>query len=116
MKPKTNAIPATPQIRVAIYTRQSVATDLEFGSIDAQREAVEAYVASQRGEGWMALPDHYDDRGFSGGNAESKDDSHTDKIDVLSWSRGMSQSGSFQVGGGSGSGKVDVQAILNFAE
>ncbi len=60
----------TPQVRVGIYTRQSVASDLEFGSIDAQREAVEAYVASQRGEGWVALPDRYDDHGFSGGNTE----------------------------------------------
>jgi site-specific DNA recombinase len=62
--------PATPTTRVAIYTRQSVASDLEFGSIDAQREAVEAYVASQRGEGWVALPDRYDDHGFSGGNTD----------------------------------------------
>ena len=38
MKPKSNDIPATAQIRVAIYTRQSIATDLEYGSIDAQRE------------------------------------------------------------------------------
>jgi site-specific DNA recombinase len=60
----------TPQTRVAIYTRQSVASDLEFGSIDAQREAVEAYIASQRGEGWVALPDRYDDHGFTGGNTD----------------------------------------------
>ncbi len=59
-----------PESRVGIYCRQSVASDLEFGSIDAQREAVEAYVASQRGEGWVALPDRYDDHGFSGGNTE----------------------------------------------
>jgi len=59
-----------PTTRVAVYTRQSVASDLEFGSIEAQREAVEAFVASQRGEGWVALPDRYDDHGFSGGNTE----------------------------------------------
>ena len=70
MKAKSKSIPATAQIRVAIYTRQSVATDLEFGSIDAQREGNEAYVLSQRGEGWMALPDRYDDHGFSGGNTD----------------------------------------------
>ena len=70
MNPKSNDIPATSQIRVAIYTRQSVATDLEYGSIDAQREGIEAYVSSQRGEGWMALPDRYDDHGFSGGNTD----------------------------------------------
>ena len=58
------------QIRVAVYTRQSVASDLEFGSIDAQREAVEAYVQSQRAEGWVALPTRYDDHGFSGGNVD----------------------------------------------
>jgi site-specific DNA recombinase len=61
---------ATSQTRVAIYTRQSVAREAEFGSIEAQREAVEAYVTSQRGEGWVALPDHYDDHGFSGGTTE----------------------------------------------
>jgi len=60
--------PAT--VRVGVYCRQSVADDLEFGSIDAQREAVEAFVASQRGEGWVALPERYDDGGFSGANTE----------------------------------------------
>src|SRR6185436_15344473 len=42
----------------------------EFNSLDAQREACEAYVASQRAEGWMLLSDRYDDGGFSGGNLE----------------------------------------------
>lgn len=70
MKRTTSPTASAPQMRVAIYNRQSVATDLEFGSIDAQREAVEAYVQSQRGEGWVALPDRYDDQGFSGGNTE----------------------------------------------
>ncbi len=70
MKAKSKSIPATAQIRVAVYTRQSVATNLEFGSIQAQREAIEAYITSQRSEGWVALPDHYDDHGFSGGNVE----------------------------------------------
>jgi site-specific DNA recombinase len=68
---KTTAKPTTaPRLRVAIYTRQSVATDLEFGSIQAQREAVEAYIAGQRGNGWVALAERYDDHGFSGGNIE----------------------------------------------
>ena len=58
------------QLRVAIYCRQSVASDLEFGSIQAQREAVAAYVLSQRGEGWVALPTRYEDHGFSGGTVE----------------------------------------------
>ncbi len=61
-----------PQCRCAIYTRKSSEEGLkqEFNSLDAQREAAEAYVASQRNEGWSALPDRYDDGGFSGGNME----------------------------------------------
>ena len=57
-------------VRVAIYTRQSVADDLEFNSLEAQRQAVEAYTESQRSEGWVALPECYDDSGFSGGNTD----------------------------------------------
>ena len=59
-------------VRVAIYTRKSVTAgfEQEFNSLDAQREAVEAYVASQRGLGWAALPQPYDDNGFSGSNVE----------------------------------------------
>ena len=52
-------------VRCAIYTRQSVADDKEFGSIKAQREAVELYVKSQ--PGWQALPECYSDPGYSGG-------------------------------------------------
>ena len=48
---------------------------------------------------------------IEGIDGESKDDAHTDEIDVLAWSWGLSQSGSFHVGGGGGSGKVDVQDI-----
>lgn len=60
------------QIRCAIYTRKSSEEGLEqdFNSLDAQREACTAYVASQRHEGWQALAEHYDDGGFSGGNTE----------------------------------------------
>ena len=43
---------------------------MEFNSLDAQREACEAYVASQKREGWLLVPDHYDDGGFSGGTLE----------------------------------------------
>jgi DNA invertase Pin-like site-specific DNA recombinase len=59
-------------IRCAIYTRKSSEEGLEqsFNSLDAQREACEAYVASQKHEGWHLLPAHYDDGGFSGGNME----------------------------------------------
>ena len=43
---------------------------MEFNSLDAQREACEAYVASQKAEGWVLLPDRYDDGGVSGGTLE----------------------------------------------
>ena len=58
--------------RCAIYTRKSSDEGLEqgFNSLDAQREAGEAYVLSQAGEGWTALPKAYDDGGFSGGSME----------------------------------------------
>jgi len=57
-------------IRCAIYTRKSTeeGLDQEFNSLDAQREACEAYIASQRHAGWLALPDRYDDGGFTGAN------------------------------------------------
>jgi len=59
-------------IRCAVYTRKSTdeGLDSDFNSLDAQREAAEAYVASQRNEGWVLLPDRYDDGGFSGGSLE----------------------------------------------
>ena len=59
-------------IRCAIYTRKSSeeGLELEFNSLDAQREAAESYIASQRNEGWICLPDRYDDGGFSGGSME----------------------------------------------
>lgn len=55
-------------LRCAIYTRKSSEEGLEqaFNSLHAQREACQAYVRSQRGEGWFALPDQYDDGAFSG--------------------------------------------------
>jgi DNA invertase Pin-like site-specific DNA recombinase len=60
------------RLRCALYTRKSTeeGLDMEFNSLDAQREACEAYVASQRAEGWTLVPDHYDDGGFSGGTLE----------------------------------------------
>lgn len=59
-------------LRCAIYTRKSTEEGLEqsFNSLDAQREACAAYIASQRHEGWEADPAAYDDGGFSGGNME----------------------------------------------
>lgn len=60
------------RLRCAIYTRKSSEEGLEqnFNSLDAQREACEAYIMSQIGEGWAALPTKYDDGGFSGGSME----------------------------------------------
>jgi site-specific DNA recombinase len=60
------------QIRCAIYTRKSSEEGLEqsFNSLHAQREACEAYILSQRHEGWQLLANQYDDGGFSGGNME----------------------------------------------
>lgn len=59
-------------LRCAVYTRKSTEDGLEqeFNSLDAQREACEAYILSQRHEGWSLVPNHYDDGGFSGGNME----------------------------------------------
>lgn len=57
------------KVRCAIYTRKSSEEGLEqeFNSLDAQREACEAYIASQKHDGWVLLPAHYDDGGISGG-------------------------------------------------
>src|SRR5258706_14807 len=56
--------------RCAVYTRKSSEEGLEqdFNSLDAQREACEAYIRSQAGEGWKLVPTRYDDGGYSGGN------------------------------------------------
>ena len=58
--------------RCAVYTRVSTdeRLDQSFNSLDAQREAGHAYVASQRAEGWLPVADDYDDGGYSGGNME----------------------------------------------
>jgi site-specific DNA recombinase len=57
------------RLRCAIYTRKSTEEGLEqdFNSLDAQREACEAFILSQKHEGWVALATHYDDGGYSGG-------------------------------------------------
>ncbi len=62
----------TGKIRCAIYTRKSHEEGLEqeYNSLDAQRDSAINYISSQRHEGWVALPDRYDDGGFSGGNIE----------------------------------------------
>jgi len=63
---------AVRKLRCAIYTRKSTEEGLEkeFNSLDAQREACEAFIASQRAEGWVLVPDRYDDGGVSGGTLE----------------------------------------------
>ncbi|RYZ14770.1 MAG: recombinase family protein, partial [Alphaproteobacteria bacterium] len=62
----------TKKLRCAIYTRKSTEEGLEkeFNSLDAQREACEAYIKSQVGEGWTLFRDQYDDGGFSGGSMD----------------------------------------------
>ncbi|WP_210526931.1 recombinase family protein [Rubellimicrobium arenae] len=79
---KTNAAPASGpapvtkplvrKLRCAVYTRKSSEEGLEqeFNSLHAQREACEAYIASQRSEGWVLVRDQYDDGGISGGTLE----------------------------------------------
>ncbi|MDX2200028.1 MAG: recombinase family protein [Phycisphaerae bacterium] len=72
-KPGSNGHRTTlPKTRCAIYTRKSSDEGLqqEFNSLDAQRDAAEAYIASQKTEGWLCNPDRYDDGGFTGGNME----------------------------------------------
>ena len=60
------------RLRCAVYTRKSSeeGLDMEFNSLDAQRESGEAYVASQRAEGWVLMRERYDDGGFSGGTLD----------------------------------------------
>ena len=78
-------------LRCAIYCRKSVekGLDMEFNSLDAQREAAEAYIASQKSKGWICLPEHYDDGGFSGGNMNRPalkqllTDCEAGKVDVI---------------------------------
>ena len=66
------AEPSPARLRCAIYTRKSTeeGLDQEFNSLDAQREAAEAFIQSQRREGWIALPELYDDGGFTGANMD----------------------------------------------
>jgi DNA invertase Pin-like site-specific DNA recombinase len=61
-----------PILRCAIYTRKSSEEGLEqsFNSLDAQRESSEAFILSQRQEGWRVIPTRYDDGGYSGGTME----------------------------------------------
>ena len=77
--------------RCAIYTRKSTEEGLEqeFNSLDAQRESCEAYILSQKHEGWTCLPDMYDDGGISGATLERPalkrflEDIEADRIDAV---------------------------------
>ena len=79
------------RMRCAVYTRKSSeeGLDQEYNSIDAQRDAGHAYIASQRAEGWIPVADDYDDPAFSGGNMERPGlkrlmaDIESGKIDVV---------------------------------
>jgi site-specific DNA recombinase len=67
-----NIASSSRKIRCAVYTRKSTeeGLDMDFNSLDAQRESCEACIVSQRSEGWLGVPDRYDDGGFSGGTIE----------------------------------------------
>jgi site-specific DNA recombinase len=67
-----SATVARTSVRCAIYTRKSTEEGLgqDFNSLDAQRDSGEAYIRSQAGEGWMLLPELYDDGGYTGANME----------------------------------------------
>jgi site-specific DNA recombinase len=83
--------PIVRKLRCAVYTRKSTeeGLDMEFNSLDAQREACEAYVASQKAEGWILVPGRYDDGGYSGGTLERPalkrllDDIENGRVDVV---------------------------------
>lgn len=75
----------------AIYTRKSTdeRLDMEFNTLDAQRESCEAYIISQKSEGWKLSPTQYDDGGFSGGTLERPalnrlmDDIRAGKVNIV---------------------------------
>ena len=90
-EPRQNNSPARAKFRCAVYTRKSSEEGLEqeFNSLDAQREACEAYITSQKHEGWTALATLYDDGAYSGGTMDRPalqrllEDIRARKIDVV---------------------------------
>ena len=78
-------------VRCAVYTRKSTDENLDsdFNSLDAQREAAESYIRSQRHQGWVVLPERYDDGAYSGGNLERPAlqrllaDVHAGRVDAI---------------------------------
>ena len=87
----SDGLPVVRKLRCAVYTRKSTeeGLDMEFNTLDAQREACEAYIVSQRAEGWLPVQDRYDDGGVSGGTLERPAlkrllaDVEAGKIDVI---------------------------------
>ena len=79
------------QMRCAIYTRKSTDEGLEkeFNTLEAQREAGENYVKSLKHQGWVTIPEHYDDGGFSGGSLKRPalkrliEDVEAGKVDMI---------------------------------
>jgi len=71
-KRKVNPEVAKQIVRCAIYTRKSSEEGLQqdFNTLDAQRESGEAFIAAHKGEGWVRIPERYDDGGFTGGNLD----------------------------------------------
>ncbi|MDR6657591.1 DNA invertase Pin-like site-specific DNA recombinase [Tardiphaga robiniae] len=88
---RADQAPLMRKLRCAVYTRKSSeeGLDMDFNSLDAQKESCEAYISSQKAEGWVPVADHYDDGGFSGGTLERPAlkrllaDVTTGKIDVI---------------------------------
>jgi len=84
-------MPEAKIVRCACYTRKSHENglELEFNSLDAQRDSAENYIKSQKDNGWLLLPEHYDDGGFTGGNMDRPalkqlmDDIANGKIDCV---------------------------------
>jgi site-specific DNA recombinase len=70
--PSSGAVRTTPSIHCAIYTRKSTEEGLEqdFNTLDAQRDAAQSFIASQRSEGWTLSPTHYDDGGYTGAHMD----------------------------------------------
>jgi site-specific DNA recombinase len=91
MSPGNGSIPAPSTVRCAVYTRKSTeeGLDQQFNSLDAQRESAQAFIQSQAREGWICLPQRYDDGGFTGGNIDRPalrrllDDMEARRIDAV---------------------------------
>src|SRR6476659_1088504 len=87
----TMPVDTARSLRCAVYTRKSTehGLDQEFNSLDAQREACEAYIKSQAFQGWKTLPQSYNDPAYSGGNLDRPAlkkllaDIEADKVDVV---------------------------------